>query len=119
FAVHTAREMYNERLSMGNAFLFGKDDSIDKDDNSIDAIISSFVMHFNVSSFQIQELYRVLKKGKKFVYNDYVYHKYPGHSKKIIKLLVNSGFTVEKEVVDFKIHSESLIKKHLIVTATK
>ncbi|TOG56308.1 class I SAM-dependent methyltransferase, partial [Vibrio parahaemolyticus] len=53
FAVHTAREMYNERLSMGNAFLFGKDDSIDKDDNSIDAIISSFVMHFNVSSFQI------------------------------------------------------------------
>lgn len=119
FAVHAANNMYKEKLSMGNAFLFGKDDSIDKDDSSIDAIISSFVMHFNVSPVQIEELYRVLKKGKKFVYNDYVYHKYPGHSKNIIKLLVNSGFTVEKEVVEFKIHSESLIKKHLIVTATK
>lgn len=119
FAVQTANEIYKDRLSKGCAFLFNNDKKIPMNDESADAIISSFVMHFNIYPSQIDELYRVLKKGKKFIYNDYVYNKYPGHAKKLVKQLEDKGFSIEKEVVEFKIPSESIIKKHLIVTATK
>ncbi|EMI5491493.1 class I SAM-dependent methyltransferase [Providencia stuartii] len=118
-AIKTAINNYREKLLIGEASFFGNNSKINKDDESIDAIISSFVMHFNIYDSQINELYRVLKKEGKIVYNDYVYYKYPGHSKKIIKKLELAGFSVTKYVEEFKIPSENLIKKHLIVTAIK
>lgn len=119
FAVSTAKINYNHKEINNSVYLFGENDIIPENDNSIDAIISSFVMHFNIYKSQIDELYRVLKKGAVFIYNDYVYHKYNGHSKKIIKSLEAAGFSVETEIVEFKIKRNNIIKKHLIVTAKK
>lgn len=119
FAVSTAKTNYSHKKINNSVYLFGNNSIIPEDDNSIDAIISSFVMHFNIYKSQVDELYRVLKKGAMFVYNDYVYHKYNGHSKKIIKSLEAAGFSVETEIVEFKIKRNNIIKKHLIVTAKK
>lgn len=119
YAVWTSRNNYSHKEINNNVYLFRNNDKIPENDNSIDAIISSFVMHFNIYKSQIDELYRVLKKGAVFIYNDYVYHKYNGHSKKIIKSLEAAGFSVETEIVEFKIKRNNIIKKHLIVTAKK
>ncbi|UPR28188.1 methyltransferase domain-containing protein (plasmid) [Vibrio cyclitrophicus] len=115
FAVLTAEKVYSS--DNASASVFGDEAVIDAGDNSVDAVISSFVMHFNIYESQLKELYRVLKVGGKFVYNDYVYHKYLGHSKRVIRMLEEQGFIVEQEVVEFR--AEGVIKKHLIVTAMK
>ncbi|MEI4983265.1 class I SAM-dependent methyltransferase [Aeromonas caviae] len=97
--------------------VFKEFDKINVDSNSIDTIISSFVMHFKVYEGQMNELYRVLKPGRKFVYNDYIYSKYMGHTKKTLALLKLIGFEVETHVESF-IHN-GLIKHQLFVSATK
>lgn len=93
--------------------------AIDLGDGEIDSIISSFAMHFNIYESQIAEIYRVLKSGGVFCYNDYVYHKYPAHSKKIIKWLEKVGFSVESTKEQIKDTFNSKINNHLIVFATK
>ncbi len=117
FAVLTAEKVYSASDISTSSSIFGNEGTIDECDNSVDAIISSFVMHFNIYENQIEELYRVLKPGGRFIYNDYVYHKYSGHSKKVMRMLESQGFTVEQKVVEFR--AEGAIKKHLIVRAIK
>lgn len=117
FAVLTAGKVYSGGKLSASSSIFGESDSIGVENNSIDAIISSFVMHFNIYESQIGELYRVLKPGGRFVYNDYIYHRYSGHSKKVIRMLELRGFSVEQKVEEFR--AEGMIKKHLIVIATK
>ena len=87
--------------------------------NSIDAILSSFVMHFTIYDNQLEELYRVLRNGGSFIYNDYVYNKYPFHTKKIINKLKDIGFNVYEETIDFQHPDTKDLKLHRIIKATK
>ncbi|MFQ1728196.1 class I SAM-dependent methyltransferase [Aeromonas veronii] len=97
--------------------VFNENEKLDIDSNSIDAIISNFVMHFKVYEQQMSELYRALKPGGKFIYNDYIYSRYMGHTKKTLTLLNKVGFQIETHVEQFNHHG--LIKHQLFVTAEK
>jgi ubiquinone/menaquinone biosynthesis C-methylase UbiE len=88
-------------------------------DNYFDGVISSFVMHFNIFENQMAEMFRVLKPNGRFVYNDYVYHKYKGQTKKLILMLKNIGFEIEESVKSFKHPETKDIKNHKIITAIK
>jgi len=106
--VNTIRSMYfDDRVKL------------DCPDNYFDGILSSFVMHFSIFENQVIEMFRILKPNGKFVYNDYVYNKYIGHTKKIIALLKKTGFEVEEYVESFKHFETKDIKYHKVIIAIK
>lgn len=102
-----------------DAVIFDDLRNLDFSDGYFDAIVSSFVMHFNIYDNQFEELSRVIKKGGKFVYNDYIYHRYKGHSQKVIQSLKNVGFDVEDYSYSVKHPVSDDIKTHRLVCATK
>lgn len=103
-----------------NAHLFDNDIKLNYPDNYFDGAISSFVMHFNIYKNQMSELYRVLKPGAFFVYNDYIYNKYKGHTKKVISLLIQVGFIIEEDnSISFKHPETNDIKNHRIIKVSK
>ena len=67
----------------------------------------------------MEEVYRVLNSGAKFIYNDYVFHKYRGHALKVMKMLSEIGFSVESFNKSFKHPVTGDVKNHRIVVATK
>lgn len=83
------------------ASIFDNEKNLSIESNSIDNIISSFVMHFKIYDSQLSELYRVLKPQGIFIYNDYVYDKYPAHAKKLIKKLISLNFILLEERNEF------------------
>ena len=99
--------------------IFNDTGVINSEDCSYDGAISSFVMHFKIYEFQMKELFRVLKPGARFCYNDYVYNKYPGHSKKVKLVLSEIGFEIEQHSETFKTSIDNHLKNHSIVVATK
>ncbi|MCS6722536.1 methyltransferase domain-containing protein, partial [Proteus mirabilis] len=86
---------------------------------TIDSVISSFVMHFTIYENQLVEIYRVLKPGGYFVYNDYIYQKYPDHTKKIIQSIEKIGFSIEEKIISLIEPKSNSLKKHKIVIARK
>ncbi|MCE9781221.1 class I SAM-dependent methyltransferase [Shewanella algae] len=102
-----------------NLDVFNDESVIDAEDAFFDGAISSFVMHFNIYESQVGELFRVLKPGAIFCYNDYVYHKYPGHSKRIRNMLREAGFSISTETAGFRSRDTNKLKNNLIVIATK
>lgn len=92
---------------------------ISAENEAYDAIIASFVMHFEIYPGQIEELYRVLKRGGLFVYNDYIFNRNPSHTKKVIDKLCMAGFSVRQEKKEFKHPEDGDIRRHLIVIAKK
>lgn len=120
FAVNYAKNKYKELEEIEHdALVFDGTETLAVPSNSIDAVFSSFVMHFTIYDNQLEEIYRVLKDGGSFVYNDYVYNKYPGHTKKIINRLKKIGFTVHEETINFQHPDTKDLKLHRIVKATK
>lgn len=120
FAVSTSIKSYNEVDGVEyEAHIFNSENTLPLDDCSVDGLISSFVMHFPIYDNQLKELYRVLSHGGRFVYNDYVYYKYPSHMKSILSRLKKVGFDVSEEVVEFRHPDTKDIKKHKLITATK
>lgn len=120
FAVTYARNKYKELDGIKHeAFVFDGAEPLDTASGSIDAVFSSFVMHFTIYENQLEEIYRVLKSGGSFVYNDYVYNKYPSHTKKIINRLKHIGFSVHEETVGFQHPDTKDLKLHKIIKATK
>ncbi|TNI20653.1 class I SAM-dependent methyltransferase [Aeromonas dhakensis] len=125
FAVFYAKKAFldnhkNQAVNMIQEFncrVFNENEKLNLDSDSVDAIISSFVMHFKVYENQMSELYRVLKPGGKFIYNDYIYSRYMGHTKKTLTLLNKVGFQTETHVEQFTHHG--VIKHQLFVTAKK
>lgn len=99
--------------------LFNEAGIISADDASFDGAISSFVMHFKIYESQMKEIYRVLKPGAKFCYNDYIYNKYAGHAKKVKSVLEDIGFVTESFTKTFKSNIDKNLKNHLIVIAKK
>lgn len=99
--------------------LFDDERSLDFPDAYFDGIISSFVMHFHIYENQFSDLYRVLKPGGSFVYNDYIFHKYKGHSQRVMQSLRDVGFTVKESKSSFKHPQTGEIKTHLMVAALK
>ncbi|EMF4708184.1 MULTISPECIES: class I SAM-dependent methyltransferase [Providencia] len=88
--------------------------------NSIDGIISSFVMHFKMYDMQLNELHRVLKPSGYFVYNDYVYDKYTSNARRLIKKLKDIGFILIKEDTEFFLEPKSnTLKPQRIMVFTK
>ncbi|EFB73700.1 methyltransferase domain protein [Providencia rustigianii DSM 4541] len=109
----------NKRINISTS-LFDNTRKLNLDDNYIDGIVSSFVMHFRVYDNQFLELFRVLKKGGVFVYNDYIYDKYPSHAKKTIRKLQDIGFTLLKEETEFFLEPKSnTLKPQRIIIFTK
>ncbi len=96
---------------------FDKEKKINLKSNSIDSIISCFVMHFNIYDSQLKELKRVLKKNGQFVYNDFYHKKNPEHKKKIIRKLLALNFQVKIELVNF--NQGGIEKSHEIIIARK
>ncbi|HAT8492078.1 TPA: class I SAM-dependent methyltransferase [Vibrio vulnificus] len=120
FAVNFASKKYDLLENIAHkAFLFDGSDCLNIENESIDAIISSFVMHFPIYDNQLEELFRVLKPNGCFVYNDYIYHKSAAHYKDIIKRLNNIGFIVDEETVSFTQPDTKTLKNHRIVRARK
>lgn len=120
FAVKSSSKKYELLDNITHdAFLFDGTDSLNIKSNSIDAIISSFVMHFPIYDNQLEELFRVLKPNGGFVYNDYIYHKSVAHYKDIINRLTNIGFIVDEETVSFTQPDTKILKNHRIVRAKK
>ena len=99
--------------------LFDDERDLDFPDEFFDGIISSFVMHFHIYDNQFKELYRVLKHGSSFVYNDYIFHRYKGHSQRVIQSLKDAGFNVTDSKASFKHPQTGEIKTHLMVSAYK
>lgn len=120
FAVKTFMNNHNDlEIKSISAVYFNDNTKLDFPDNYFDGVISSFVMHFNIFEEQMRELFRVLKPNSRFVYNDYVYYKYIGHTKKLVSILKNIGFEVEESVHSFKHPETKDIKNHKIITAIK
>ncbi|HCG5126503.1 TPA: class I SAM-dependent methyltransferase [Vibrio parahaemolyticus] len=120
FAVKSASRKYELLENVSHeAFLFDGTDDLKIENNSIDAIISSFVMHFPIYDNQLEELFRVLKPNGSFVYNDYIYHKSKAHYKDIINRLTKIGFVVDEETVSFTQPDTKTLKNHRIVRAQK
>lgn len=99
--------------------LFDDERNLDFPDGYFDGVISSFVMHFHIYDNQFKELYRVLKRGSSFVYNDYIFHRYKGHSQRVIQALKDTGFKVMDSKASFKHPQTGEIKTHLMVSAFK
>ena len=120
FAINVSIKQYKKNNSVTySAFLFDGKEPLELSSDSVGAVISSFVMHFHIYDNQLEELYRVLIPGGRFVYNDYIYSKYPSHTKKIISRLINIGFEVHEHSKGF-VHPETGdIKMHKIVSAMK
>lgn len=99
--------------------LFDDERNLDFPDDFFDGVISSFVMHFHIYENQFSEIYRVLKRGTSFVYNDYIFHKYKGHSQRVMQSLIDAGFAVSDFKATFKHPQTGEIKTHLMVSAVK
>lgn len=97
--------------------LFGKYSSLDLSSDSFDFILSSFVMHFQVSDRQLEELHRVLKPNGLFVYNDFNFKKSPKTTVETIRRLNRIGFDVEMREYHFE--QESVSKPQKIIVAKK
>jgi SAM-dependent methyltransferase len=120
FAVTYATNKYKKLEGIEHdALVFDGTEPLAVPSNSIDAVFSSFVMHFTIYDNQLEEIYRALKSGGSFVYNDYVYNKYPSHTKKIIHRLKSIGFTVHEETINFQHPDTKDLKLHRIIKATK
>lgn len=120
FAVKEFMKNHNDlEIDTIRAMYFDNHVKLDYPDNYFDGILSSFVMHFSVFENQVIEMFRVLKPNGRFVYNDYVYNKYKGHTKKIITLLKKTGFEVEEFVESFKHPETKDIKNHKVIIAIK
>lgn len=120
FAVKVAHKEYQKIPSIKtSSLIFDETSTLDYEDNFFGSIISSFVMQFPIYDSQLKELYRVLKNGGVFVYNDYIYHRYPGHTKKIIRKLLEVGFEISEETVSFRHPDTNDFKNHKIVIAKK
>jgi ubiquinone/menaquinone biosynthesis C-methylase UbiE len=126
YAIEQARNYYflnGNNANISNltfiSDVFDSTGKINADDCSFDGAISSFVMHFKLYDHQMEELFRVLKPGANFCYNDYVYNKYPAHSKKVKLVLNRIGFEINHQSEAFKTSGGKNLKNHLIVTATK
>ncbi len=96
---------------------FEKKSKLKLKDNTIDNIISCFVMHFPVSNNQLDELYRVLKPNGKFIYNDFNYNKSKETTYKKIQYLEDIGFKIELKDMTFNQNNKQ--KHHKIIIATK
>lgn len=105
YAVTQSLNNYHRNLNViktiSETFTFDDVTPLFVKNDSVDCIISSFVMHFKIYDTQLSELYRVLKPHGFLVYNDYVYDKYPSNAKTLIKKLVNIGFTLLQEKTEF------------------
>ena len=121
FAIKIAHKKYHSSMKniKFSAYIFDEETTLDLESNSIDSIISSFVMHFNIYDHQISELFRILKPGGCFVYNDYVFNKYKGHFKKTASSLKKHGFIINDHNESFIHPHTSDIKNHRFVTAYK
>tara|TARA_Y100001960_G_scaffold334174_2_gene446375 strand:- start:16630 stop:17322 length:693 start_codon:yes stop_codon:yes gene_type:complete len=97
--------------------LFDKDSSLSIETESVEAIVSSFVMHFPVSENQIVELYRILKTNGVFVYNDFNFKKSSTTTIKTITKLKKAGFIVEMK--EFSFLQDNVEKKHKFIIAKK
>ena len=106
-------------LNTISAVYFDDNTKLEYPDNYFDGVLSSFVMHFTIFESQMREIYRVLKPTGRFVYNDYVYNRYKGHTQKLISMLKNIGFEIEESVQSFKHPQTKDIKNHKIITAIK
>lgn len=102
-----------------NAIYFDENSNLEYTDNYFDGAISSFAMHFPIFEHQLGEIYRVLKPSSKFVYNDYVYSKYKGHTKNVVKNLEKVGFEVHFKTQAVKHSTTKDIKHHMFITAIK
>lgn len=101
------------------SYLFNDCTNLNIGSETIDSVISSFVMHFTIYENQLVEIYRVLKSGGYFVYNDYIYQKYPDHTKKIIQSIEKIGFSIEEKIISLIEPKSNSLKKHKIVIARK
>lgn len=116
----TSESIFNSKRINISTSVFDDIRKLNLEDNYIDGIISSFVMHFKVYDNQLVELFRVLKKGGIFTYNDYIYDKYPSHAKKIIRKLQDIGFILLKEETEFFLEPKSnTLKPQRIIVFTK
>jgi len=97
--------------------VFNKENKIELADNSVDSIISCFVMHFPIFDNQINELARVLKPSGQFVYNDFSFNKHPLETELIINKLIAKNFSVKTYIKSFR--QNKCLKKHKIIIATK
>jgi SAM-dependent methyltransferase len=120
FAVKTSINIFKNATDVEyTACFFDGSERLPLEDNSIDSVISTFVMHFPIYENQLEELYRVMSHGACFVYNDYIYNKYPAHMKKIIARLKKVGFSITEDVAAFKHPDTHDIKMHKVVVAMK
>ncbi|MEG3695226.1 class I SAM-dependent methyltransferase [Vibrio coralliirubri] len=120
FAVKSASKKYELLKDIkSEVFLFDGVNPLEINDDSIDAVLSSFVMHFPIYDNQLEELFRVLKRNGCFVYNDYIYHKSTAHYKDIINRLNNIGFIVDESTVSFTQPDTKTLRNHRIVRARK
>jgi ubiquinone/menaquinone biosynthesis C-methylase UbiE len=115
-AKNKAKKLKNYKNNT-NFLLFGKYSGLDLSSNSVDYIISAFVMHFQVSDRQLKELHRVLKVDGLFVYNDFNFKKSPKTTVDTIKKLNKIGFDVEMREYSFE--QEGIEKKHKVIVAKK
>jgi ubiquinone/menaquinone biosynthesis C-methylase UbiE len=115
-AKNKAKKLSNYK-SNTNFILFGKYSNLDLSSDSFDYILSSFVMHFQISDRQLEELHRVLKPNGLFVYNDFNFKKSPKTTVETIKRLNRIGFDVEMRECHFE--QDSVSKPQKIIVAKK
>ncbi|MBL0559274.1 methyltransferase domain-containing protein [Aeromonas caviae] len=120
FAVEYSIKKYASNTKIKySAYKFSGSEPLKIKTNSINSVLSSFVMHFPIYENQLEELYRVLVPGGYFVYNDYIHHRYAGHTKRIIHRLMSIGFEVKAHPKGFEHPDTGDLKMHKIITARK
>lgn len=117
-SLNIAKEKNKNIKNFGVSFnYFDKDNKINLESNSVDSIISCFVMHFPISNNQIEELYRVLKSGGCFIYNDFNYQKSERTTLNRINQLKKVGFKIKESEKYF--YQNNKKKYHKIILAKK
>lgn len=99
-AVRLAQEKFAS-ADLGTAVHVHSLEAMPLEEEYFDAAVANFVMHFPISPQQSVDIFRLLKPGAKFIYNDYQYFKDPGHSNFTIGLLRKAGFVVKSHYERF------------------
>lgn len=119
-AVRLAQERLAS-VNLGTAVHVISSEAMPLEEEYFDAAVANFVLHFPISPQQAFDIFRLLKSGAKFVYNDYQYLKDPEHSAFTISLLRKTGFLVKSHYEKFWRSSSQEIRsiKQRVVECSK
>jgi ubiquinone/menaquinone biosynthesis C-methylase UbiE len=100
FAADLARERLGS-TKMGTAIAIGSAEGMQIEDSYFDGGLASFVLHFPVHPNQVRDIFRVLKPGAKFVYNNYLHDRDQGYEMQVVEMFRKVGFSIRRYTEKF------------------